>query len=121
MDSSNPAVSQQMNLSPAMLEAVGRDHRILVDIAKKMSLVQLDSLHRAAGNPNLPMGQKIQIAELTMKVADLFPRAAAANVSTGTPFSVNIVFSNKTPPPNIGTSNVTTVDAVAREVLPNEH
>lgn len=117
MDINNPAVSQQMNVSPAMLEAVGRDQRVLVDIAKKMSLVQLDSLHRAAGNPNLPMGQKIQIAELTMKVADLFPRAAVANASAGVPFSVNIVFSNKAPPPNIVTNTVTTVDAESREVL----
>jgi hypothetical protein len=107
-----------------MLEAVGRDQRVLTDIAKKMALVQLDSLHRAAGNPNLPMGQKIQIAELTMKVADLFPRAAVANGSASVPFSVNIVFSNKTPPPNSVASNITTldaVDAVAREVLADEH
>ena len=91
MDQNSPAVLQQTNIPPALLEAVETDPRLLGAIARKMLAVQMDALHKRLRDPNTPIGQRQAFADFLAKVGDAYPKANAMVTAPGSGFSVNII------------------------------
>jgi hypothetical protein len=91
MDASNPAVEVHTRLTPADLQRAVDDPVFFRNRAKKMTLIQLDKLHRIFSSPDIPVGQRMAFAEFLVKLADLGPKPAAQMPFEGARFGVNIV------------------------------
>lgn len=101
MDQSNPAVEQQMHLSPAILAMLDEDKTILPTTARKMLFVQMSELHKRFKDVNAPIGQRQAFADFLAKIADAYPKTNAPAVAPGSGFSVNIIMGSKAEPPRV--------------------
>ena len=88
MDYDNPAVSKQVSVSPALLEAVADDPKYLTSLARKMLLMALSRQHKKLMEPDAPVGQRQAHIEMLAKLGDAVPKAAAAST---VPFSITFV------------------------------
>jgi hypothetical protein len=102
MDQNNPARTALTSIPPALLADMANDPKLLRNIAMPMVAMQLDALHRLTLNPNLPTGQRIQIADFTAKIADAYPKASAPTAGAGQErFVLNINMGSNTKPETI--------------------
>lgn len=111
MDTSNPAVAQQLPISPAALEALEKDASLITEQARKMFFIQAHKVHQLMAGANVPMGQRLQFMEVLAKAGDVYPKATAAVQGAGGPaFSVQIVFNDKPNTPAIDVAAVEVKD-----------
>ncbi len=87
----NPAVTRHTAVPPALIEAVAKDASAAQPAIRAMALVQITELH---GMRNLmtPV-QRMQLAEVSAKLGDMVPRAAAQTANTGA-VTINFIRSN---------------------------
>lgn len=88
MDYENPAVSKQVAVSPALLEAVADDPKFLTGLARKMLLMALSKQHKKLMDHDAPVGQRQAHIEMLAKLGDAVPKATAAST---VPFSITFV------------------------------
>ena len=93
--SENPAIERQTALPPALLEALESDPDAMTPHYRKMVAIQAYRLHKLAGSPSMPIGQRVQVLELFSKLAGVDKKGQAAQAASGPAFSVQIVFSGK--------------------------
>ena len=71
MNPNNPAVSSQVAITPAMLEAVASDPKVMTKKARQIAMVQMQYIHDMLRDPNIPLGQRMSFFETTAKIGDL--------------------------------------------------
>lgn len=119
MDSSNPAVAQQLPISPAALEALEKDASLITAQARKMFFIQAHKVHQLMAGANVPMGQRLQFMEVLAKAGDVYPKATAVQAGAGGPaFSINIVLNKDDPKPIASSQPVVEVDV--EDVTPKD-
>lgn len=121
MDTSNPAVSSQIKVSPADLQEVIENKNYLPTQAKKMLLVQIAAIHDRLRDPNVGVGPRQAFADFLAKLADAYPKASVQGVAgNGVGFSVNIVLEAPSAKPPAITAEVTDVTPKAEPEAPKE-
>ena len=106
MDNTNPAVRKQTLISPALLEEVEHNPKVIKKISAKLLLVQIDATHQRMRDPNTPLGLRLQFIDHLAKLSDAYPKANLPAVAVpGAGFSVNIIMGPNEPrkiiPPTI--------------------
>lgn len=93
MQQSNPAVLRQTSVTPLLLEAVAEDPTILQELAVKMTMVQIDAVHRMLDNPNISLNQRLSTIETLSKIGQIgaYGKTQAVQGNGSPSFSVNIV------------------------------
>ena len=63
MDESNPAVRNQLALSPARLEEIATDKAEMLKLFRKFQVINALKIHQEVGKPNVPLAARINYAE----------------------------------------------------------
>lgn len=91
MDQTNPAVSKQIAMPPALLEEFASNPKAFKDYNLKLLAVHVDVMHMRMRDPTVPMSVRLQFMELLAKLGDAIPKQANVSANAGGPtFSVNI-------------------------------
>lgn len=91
MDQTNPAVSKQLAMPPALLEEFASNPKAFKDYNLKLLAVHVDVMHMRMRDPAVPMSVRLQFMELLAKLGDAIPKQTNVSANAGGPsFSVNI-------------------------------
>lgn len=90
MDYDNPAVSTELSAPPVLLQALEKDPNILRTWAKKVLFFHLTEAHDYIRNNDIPFRQWLEFMDFTAKIADMYPRPAAAQAVGGGGFNIVI-------------------------------
>ena len=112
----NPAVAKLTAIPPALLEEIDRNPKVMQPIYAKMLAVNMNYVHhRAMTDPNITMGQRLQIIDTLAKLGDAYPKANVPQLAAqGAGFSVNIIMNNDTK----AVTRAVVEDVSAKEVQP---
>ncbi len=123
MDQTNPAVSKQLAMPPALLEEFASNPKAFKDYNLKLLAVHVDVMHMRMRDPTVPMSVRLQFMELLAKLGDAIPKQANVSANAGVPtFSVNINMTQRKADQNVIEGAVTEVrtDATATTSAPAE-
>jgi len=112
MDQTNPAVSKQLAMPPALLEEFVANPKAFKDYNLKLLAVHIDLMHMRMRDPAVSMATRVQFMEFLAKVADAIPKQTNVSAGAGGPtFSVNINMTQRKADQNVIEGAVTEVTA----------